>query len=409
MTRLFYFFTVFNPIFLAAADLSLQELLQTAEQNSPFIEAKMLQMQASGYQTEQAGLWGNPQLQGELGGIQQNDIGGFAYSLRITQPIAFPGKLGARMEFQKFNQRIDSLDLLDRRQSIAFNVVTGAYSLNTAAELLHYFAARLERFKTLRIAIAARPSVSPEIQAQKLIVENALRNAERDFLNIQKETELARERLSLYIGDQAAKTIATPYFLTPTLIEKQEIQSKTMAQNILLQRLAAQVNQTYAQSRLLKREAYPDVNFIAYFDKDTGPFLEHRFGAGLSAPIPVFNRNQHAIKAAAAYTASLEKEKRFAEDTLRRDFNMLYREYLTARAMLEKFPLSERERLSSKIKTLTRELIKGRITILSFADMEQRSHDTIMSAFTVQLSYVTAVARLYSLAGDAARLSEVLR
>lgn len=379
---------------LSAIQYDIDNLLKASQENSAFLDAKNLQIKASGLMIDQARVWGNPTLSGDFGGITQNDISGFSYSFRVSQPFFFPGKQKLRAAFAAYNQQLEILSLQERKQLIQFNVLQAAYRYKLTEELLHHFQKRLDRFKVLRAAIAAKPVESPEIRAQKFIIESALKNSERDYLNLQRELAVALQSLSVYVKIKEPPEFLFLTFDKVTPLDRGALFAEVTANNILIKKIAIQVSQAETNSRLLSREAYPDVNVAAFYNKDTGPFQEHRFGAGVSLPIPIFNRNQHAVAAAERHAQAALKEREYAIELLKRDFNAAFEEYLVAVQILEKYPVNQVETSNLSLQNLTQEFLRGRLTTLTFADVEQRTRDFIVSAYMAQMAYVNAVLQI---------------
>jgi len=386
--------------FLYAQSRGLAEIVKMAEANSPYLEAKNLQIQASGALVDQARLWGNPTISGDLGGITQNDISGLSYSITVSQPIFFPGKQKLRAAFAAYTRDTENLSLIERKQLIQFNVIQAAYRHKLTEDLLAQFKVRLNRFRMLRTAIAAKPIVSPEIKAQKLIIENALRNAERDYLNFQKDLVIATETLKTYIGNVENHDLALPLFYEPTQLDLDAILEAALANNILVKKIEIEALKAETNSSLLSREAYPDISVDAYYSKDTGPFQEHRFGGGVSFPLPIFNRNQHAVTAANQYTVAAKKEREYAVGILRRDTAAAFEDYRLGVEMIRKFPVSEVDSTNKSLAHLTSEFVRSRLTTLTFAEVEKRMTDQIASSFMAQMAYVNALLQLSLLEGS---------
>lgn len=277
---------------------------------------------------------------------------------------------------------------------IQLNVLQAAYRYKLTQDLLLHFQKRLDRFKILRAAIAAKPVVSPEIRAQKFIIENALKNSERDYLNLQREQAVALQSLNVYVKVSERPELLLPVFDEIAPLDRSAVLADVTANNILIKKIGIQVSQAETNSTLLSREAYPDINIAAYYDKDTGPFQEHRFGGGVSLPIPLFNRNQHAVAAAENYAQAAQKEREYAVELLKRDFNAAFEEYMMAAQLIEKFPISQVETTNRSLQNLTHEFMRSRLTTLTYADVEQRMHDFIVSAYMAQMAYVNAVLQI---------------
>lgn len=392
-TIIFCLFTI-SYASVYAEEHNVQSLISASLANSPYIDAKNLQIKAAGLMVDQARLWGNPTLSSDFGGITQNDISGFSYSFRVSQPIFFPGKQKLRAALAAHNQQFEALNLRERKQLLQFNVIQSAYRYKLTEDMLEEFQARLNRFKMLRAAIAAKPAASPEIRAQKYIIENALRNSERDYFNLQKELAIALQNLGVYFDKTENLSLKLSFFSGNTTLDRETILAEVLANNILIQKIGVQVAQAETNSTLLTREAYPDINIAAYYDKDTGPFQEHRFGGGLSLPIPLFNRNQHASAAADDYALAARKEREYAMSILKRDFNAVFEEYLVSLRLIEKFPIDQVASTNQNLKSLTAEFMRSRLATLTYADAEQRMQDSIVSAYMAQMAYVNAVLQI---------------
>lgn len=389
---LYLFMTSYFSTYAEKYDL--KSLVAASQANSPYVDAKNLQIKAAGLMVDQARLWGNPTLSGDFGGITQNDISGFSYSFRISQPVFFPGKQRLRASLAAHNQQFEMLNLRERKQLIQFNVIQSAYRYKLTEDMLQEFQARLNRFKMLRAAIAAKPAASPEIRAQKYIIENALRNSERDYLNLQKDLAIALQNLRVYFDKTENLSLELPLFSGNTALDRETVLAEVLANNLLIQKIGVQVAQAETNSTLLNREAYPDVSIAAYYDKDTGPFQEHRFGGGLSLPIPLFNRNQHAAAAADDYALAARKEREYALSILKRDFNAVFEEYSVSLSLIGKFPIDEVQTTNRNLKNLTAEFMRSRLATLTYADAEQRMQDSIVSAYMAQMAYVNAVLQI---------------
>jgi hypothetical protein len=198
----------------------------------------------------------------------------------------------------------------------------------------------------------------------------------------------------VYLNQAENLSLALPLFSGNPGLDREAVLGEVLANNLLIQKIGVQVAQAETNSTLLSREAYPDINIVAYYDRDTGPFQEQRFGGGLALPIPLFNRNQHAAAAADDYALAARKEREYALSILKRDFNAVFEEYLVTLRLIEKFPIEEVQRTNRNLQSLTAEFMRSRLSTLTYADAEQRMQDSIVSAYTAQMAYVNAVLQI---------------
>jgi cobalt-zinc-cadmium efflux system outer membrane protein len=392
--------------YLSAETYSLRQLLDIAEKNSAAIKAKDLEVKASDWAIRQSKLWPNPAVSTELGSITQGGNHGLSYSFSLSQPILFPGKLKLRTAALVYNRQLVRLSLAERKMLIQFNVLQAAYKYKILQEMLEHFKERLNRFKILRAAIANKPSVSPEIKAQKYIIENALKEGEKDYLDLRLQFEIVWHNLNAYLKGSGNISIDAPYFREIKLINQKDLWLRTLGNNPLVRNLKIQISRSKSSVDLLTREAYSDINISGYYNKDNGPFQERRFGLGVLIPLPLFNRNQHSVKEAASYTESLAKEHENTLVILQKDFDSAFAEYLIASKLIDKFPVAEIKNIDDRFDYFHGEFIKGRLSTLTFLEVESKSYNAHLAAFLGQETYVNALLRLLLLSGEKDFLKE---
>lgn len=282
--------------------ITLDEAIAKALAGSPRLKSIDAAVLASEGERTQAGLWQNPELGVEVENIAGDGVYKGTKSAEVTygvsQVIELGGKISSRvavaeqeLAISRFGQTAQRLDIIRDTTSAYINVVAAQEMLKLASEQK---ALASDLFKEVRERVdAAR---EPLLQQSK--AEITLSTAR--FVHERAERELGHTKhvlSSLWGGHEGDFTLKEKIFFTITApMTEAEVEAQ-MEQNPSLK--SSQVNHTRMQAKyeLEKAQAIPDprINIGVRNFKDNG---DKALMAGISIPIPVFNRNQGNVERA---------------------------------------------------------------------------------------------------------------
>ena len=325
----------FETVPEAGEPSTLDELIQVAVQHHPDLRAAQARVEAARGKLIQVGLYPNP-----IFGPRFNQLGDSVNPLGeagaiVTQPIVTANKLGiARTAAARGVEAADwqaitkSYDVVTRVRLAYFEYLTALYERDTLVSIVGVSAKAFEAAKSLEKAGAGnRPDVlraKVEFEQNQLRREVALRRVEaarQNLLTSLGRPPVALDRLDTNRHDlertpPGYEWTAMLNCLRETSSELQEARSLIAQQESLLAKAQADVTPNI------------DVSAMPYYvSRDR----EMRAQIIVSAPIPIFDRNQGNIHSAQAELARAFAGERQLELLLTERLTGAYQRYQAAR------------------------------------------------------------------------------
>lgn len=296
--------------------LSLEQALVLVAAYQPELELGRLNIAAAAGRKKQAGLWPNPTIAAEaenFGG--SGDRTGTAvteYTVQIEQPLELGGQRSQRLHVAECEQRLAVFDLAAKRLDAQAETRRRFAALLTAqarVQLESEFLALMEEFCRVAGLRVRAGRVSPLEESRAQIELARQRVAQQQAIG---ELATARGQLAALWNSSAPRfTAATGDLATlPELPALKKLQA-ALTHNPDLARWETEVEQRRAALALARAGRVPDISAAAgvrWFNDNN----DQAFVAGLSVPLPVFDRNQGALREASALLAKAEREQRTA-------------------------------------------------------------------------------------------------
>ncbi|MCX7008662.1 MAG: TolC family protein, partial [Kiritimatiellaeota bacterium] len=297
--------------------LTLEQALALVAARHPELELGRLDVAAAAARKQQAGLWANPTLAAEAenfgGSGERTGTALTEYTVQIEQPLELGGKRSRRLHVAECEQRLTIFDLAAKQldaQAETQRRFAALLAAQARVQLEGEFLALTEEFcraAGLRVR-AGRVSPLEESRAQ---IELARQRVAQQQAAAALAT--ARGQLAALWNSSAPRFTLVTGELTalPDLPALEKLQA-ALPQNPDLARWATEVEQRRASLALAKAGRIPDVTAAAgvrWFNEDSG----YAFVAGLSVPLPLFDRNQGALREASVLLLKAEREQHAAE------------------------------------------------------------------------------------------------
>jgi cobalt-zinc-cadmium efflux system outer membrane protein len=315
--------------------LTLAEALDAALAANPDLAALEHEQRALAAAVEQARLLPNPELQTEVenvagtGGREADEAA--ESTIRVTQRLELGGKRSARTQIAASAAEAAAAGLVLRRRDVTATVKT-AFAAALAAQQRLALARDLER-----VASDALGSAESAVRA------GAMSSAERDRARLvalkadslcalrDRQAATARATLAATWGDAAVTFGELVGRLDGAIVlpARKDVLSSTFADHPIMIRADALVAERTATASLARANRLPDVTIAAggrHFNDDDDVAAVF----ALSAPLPLFDRNQGALAEAEARLAQAREERRSAEAGLRASLATAYDQYVTA-------------------------------------------------------------------------------
>ena len=292
--------------------LSLADVLALVEERSPMLEAARWQVRAAEGRADQAGLFLNPELDVEVenfaGTGVAKGIGGAETTIALGQAIELGGKRSGRREVAMRESDATRLDAEQQR----LDVLAQATRLFIAG-LVAQEQARLENeaaslARETEVAVRRRVDAGRSPPAEALRANVARARADVRLNRVRREVVVAYGELaSLWLGEasEIESLVGVLAELPEALWQDPLIQAVERSPRIVARK--SEVSAAEAALDLAGAQAIPDPTFSVGYRRinDTN---DHAVVAGLSLPLPVFDRNRGGIAEARAVVEQASAE-----------------------------------------------------------------------------------------------------
>ena len=316
--------------------LNLTTAINQALQGSPMLASAQANLSAAEGNERQAKAFSNPEIGFEAenlagsGAYRGTDAAEYTYS--ISQKIELGGKRTFRRDQASAERLAISKDAQTARLDIIRSVTILYGDVLAAQEKLKLAEARENLSKEVLNNVSQRVDAARDPLIYKSQADIAFATAKLEYQNNQRQLQLAKRKLAAMWGESSLPYPLEISTLTSvTAPQSLDIYQSRLSLNPDLQRHEDLRTAKEAAFRLEKTQNIPDPSFsIGLRDfRETG---HQAVVAGVSLPIPVFNRNQGNIVRAAAEITQAEQSNRQAHLNAEQTLHEAWLDWQTAHA-----------------------------------------------------------------------------
>jgi cobalt-zinc-cadmium efflux system outer membrane protein len=295
-----------NP-FVTPDHMTPVALVRQALANNPELKFYAAEIAAAKGTLRTAGTIRNPELNTQTGYKNTSDnLGGTsgegaAWSVSVTQPFEYPGRIALRKAIAKGDVDLAALHLERFRSTLAARVRTLAYSISIARERAMAAREVADRFQGLSNVLAQRPpaGMTPLLET-RIIDANTLnfRRQEREGALTAKTAAAELNQLCGRLADGALEVDAGELSLREKSLQSLLEAARANAFEIRIrQRELAQQGFKVA---LARNERFPAIAVGPYYSQENAADKEQQAGIGISLPLPLWDRNVGNIETSKA-------------------------------------------------------------------------------------------------------------
>ncbi len=385
----------------AARQLTLSDALIRALNNNPITNAADEEIRAAESEARQAGLWDNPTFVAEVEdfGGDREWFGDADTTLSINQTVPLGGDRSRARDAASAWAQAAHADHAVQRTRLLADTAQAYVAAHAASETL---AVRLELLELANNSAAAINSrveagrVSPieRGRASVLVGRAAIAANEAASMQVEQHDRLA----AIWSGERLYADFVSPLDAFDLSRSENAEVGVWIAENPELQKLRAVTRARAQEIRQERAAAIPDLTVGAGVRRFGGTD-DSAFVATVEVPIPVLNRNQSGVRAA----ASRENAARLDEESTRR---ALLARFASASGRFER-ARSTHEQLSDNILPASENALaaaqeayrEGALDVLNFLDIQRSYFDVRVDLISAQSELVSALIELDALAG----------
>lgn len=381
--------------------LSLGQSLALALVNNPNLAAFSAEVRAAEARMLQASLWPNPELGAEVenfGGT--GPTSGFRAAegtLSVSQMICSLGKIKKRTQVARLNAQLAGWDYETARLDVFTDVAHSFVDVLAAQERLD------TAQETFALAQRVYVTISKQVEA----------GAASPIEGKRAKVELSTSRIDLKRAEHALQSSRTvlaatwggkdPVFesASGTLASVNSIPdfsrlARLVEQNPDVERWTAEMAMRDAELKLAKAEIYPDITAMGgarKFREDDSTAAV----AGLSLPLPLFNRNQGRIRETRENLNKAAEQKRAAEVSAHSKLSQAYQRLLAAHEEVTTLKTETLPAAQSAFDDVSQAYTEGKFNYLNVLDTQR-------TLFAVQFRYLDALVAYHQGVADVERL-----
>lgn len=369
---------------------------------SDILNAKRARVLEAQEAVQHATVWANPMLDMSGGAkVDPHDLGP-VFSLSLTQDFSL-GKQRLRGDVARVEQQRLENEYAEAEVAIVADVVRLAYAYALAKRKVEFAHARRSRFSLLHSYLAGHTFTSPQQRATSFAVRDRLRNLEVDEQQLEGDLKSVRAELSLYNNEEKFDDhfeIGVQWLDGKQNFQEQEWLAKALTHNVALANQRIDIDRATREAYLIKRERWPNISLSGFYNQETLSTTERVFGLGIGLSLPLWNRNQAALRSAdqkivaEAYTLSIKERQIIV--TVKK----ILAEYDAARMIVMHYPEAVIGKREAELKSIELEFRKNRVDFLLFLDLDVQFAETANRVIDAQQKLVEKITALYVLCRD---------
>lgn len=355
--------------------------------------AAAMNMRAQDAQVIQAKLYPNPVFTVSINTYDPDNRQAFHVgasgqkSFQIDQLILLGGKRKAEIELAKTNAVIASLEFENLIRTLKYELHSSMYTLKQQLFLLQKFDAQLTLLDTILTAYNQQ-SKNGNIPMKDVIrLKGVYLNLNNDRAELFQYylKELAQVQSILQV-DQVIVPIITDDDLEEMikLVAREELQQTALVNRpdyLISQKDKLAAEQYY---QLQKKLAIPDLNAFVNYDQRSGAF-NNEINAGISIPLPIWNKNKGNIRAA----QHMLQQREYSQEGLKLEifntirnqldlYNQTVFEYRKAQNLYN-------EDFEITLKGMSDNFLKQNISVLEFVDFFEAYNNSLAEIARIKI------------------------
>ncbi|QBF28195.1 TolC family protein [Pseudomonas tructae] len=377
--------------------LTLESALQAARDNNPELAAARWGIDIAEGERRQAGVLPNPVLSWEVEDTRKRSQ---TTTIGVSQMFELGGKRGARLDVADRDAQLAALEL-ERQGNVLRAEVIGAFQAAAQAQEGLQLAEQ-----SVRLGKRALQVVQGRVKAGSASPVEATR-AQVQLSEVRLEQSRAEQTLTIAYQQLAAVTGAPLVQFARVeggLAPDSNIPSRTLLLDRLEQtadlRLARlQIDQREAALGLARSQRVPDLT-VSVGSQYSETDRERINVVGLSLPIPLFDRNQGNVLAAARRADQARDQRNGAELRLRSEVIQALTQWSTAAQEVQTFDRSILPAAQQALDAATRGFERGKFAFLDVLDAQRTLVAARLQYLQAQAQSSEARARLERIFGD---------
>ncbi|MBS0422563.1 MAG: TolC family protein [Proteobacteria bacterium] len=386
-------------------ELTLAQAIGTALARNPDLTASAYELKAADARIVQARLRPNPEVSVQLDNIgisgeaRGTDV--LASTLSLSQVIEMGGKRALRTEVANYDRDAVGVERQAQQLDVLAEVARRFIAVVAAQERRVFAQSARELAQRTLDAISARLQAARSPEAERSRAGIALTRMQIEEQQADSELRSARSALAALWGSQAPRfTQARADLFALDPVEPFEALVSKLERSPDFVRFASEARLRDAELRLAQAQAHPNITLAV----GVGRFEETRntgVSVGFSMPLPLFDRNQGAIREAQVRRVQTDAQKEAAFLRVRATLFSLYQELLASRKRLETLRTQAVPQAQRALEQTQSGYERGRFSYLELATAQEELLQLRATVIEAAAAYHQVLAEIERLTNEA--------
>lgn len=381
--------------------LTLNDSIRRARERNFAAAAARLNVGAARADRLSAGLFPNPLLSFNNTFVDlQAPRAGSQVAARIDQPIETFGKRRHRIEASEF--AVASSDFQRRQQlrQLTFDVETLFFRILMLQKNLRLAEGSAERFKEILRVNTLRFQKGEISEAELMKVRLQQLDYQNDIVSIRLEIQEEERRLKelLVLDPSVPLELAGELQYEARSIDIEKLKEEAIRLRPDVQAVESDLRKVRSEARLARAMRYPNVSVGVEYDT-VGPDYHGLVGAGLSFPLPIFDRNQGEVRKADLHLQAAKLSLKEKEHQVLLEVEYACREVLQKRSQVSLFESQLLGDAVSSREIAERAYAKGGASLLELFDAERIYNTTLRNYHEALFQYRISLFHLDHVSG----------
>ncbi len=389
----------------APVSRALAALIAEAWEKNPELEFYRQEIAAAKTERKLTGSWNNPELSTTLGQKSVGNSGianeGIAWSVSLSQPIEWPGRVELRKAIANHQINLAELGYSKFKSILRSRAHLYSYQLLGAQERAAAAKEVAERLQQLREVLVQREPAGLTPMLETRIIEATQLTLRRKSGEAELLAQMAMLNLNQLRG--------TPW-TQPVIVEQTRLTFNPAPETVILLK-AAQTNNFELQMRrveleqqgfkvsLALKENYSSFTVGPYLSKDTLKEREQQIGVALSIPIPLWKGSKGSVDIATARQKQAETSLHISQREVEKQILERSTVYRTKLAEMALWQPDSVEQFRAAAAMADRHYRLGAVAIATYVELQKQYLEAIEALLATQQEALEAGQELQSLTG----------
>ncbi|MBL0310500.1 MAG: TolC family protein [Bacteroidetes bacterium] len=375
--------------------------------NSFYLLAASMNIEAQKAQMIQAKLYPNPIFTADFNTYDTENNRAFHVgetgqkTFQFEQLILLGGKRKSEIEMAKTNVAIAELEFQQLTRNLKYQLHSSLYSVGQQEFLLHKYNQQLTLLDSLLSAYQTQVDKG-NIPLKELVrLKGAYLKLNNDRAELFKEYFATQSTLQkvlqvfAVVKFEFSEDDIVQYVKLISLDELKVIASANRPDLLIVQQNSL-LSQQYLQYQ--KRVAVPDINLFTSYDQRGGAF-QNQVNAGISIPLPLWNRNQGNIKTAQYKLQESQYQTQSLQNGINTEIQNAYAYYSQTISEYKKATNLYNQDFEITINGMTENFQKRNVSIIEFIDFFEAYNEVLTELTRIKTQLVSSAEELNLLTG----------